>query len=459
MKNNNIFKRQQLNNNNDSMQDLKYNWFNIYKSKPKWADYYYRSAFGVKKKRPLSRLNLPKTITEGINSLLFSETPTIKTNEYIEEIFKNNDFLTNLKKWYEYVNALGGGALKIYVKNGETTIDFVKAQNFVPVNFNNTMITDADFYSDEIYNGEKYTIIEQHRIKETGYEITTLVYNASGSEVQLSDIGRSEEKTIEFSNITHPLFVYCPSVVTNNLNSESPENISLFANSEHVLHECDNSFDALNSEVRLGRKRLIVGSGMIQKSYDEDGNLVNYVDPSDEIFTALNSDDIERLQVMDNSSGQLRITDLTNSLNVNLKLLSMSMGFDANFLSFDAVGGLKTATEIISDNSATFRRISLMKRSLEKCINDLCRVIMIYKSSLDGGISYVDEDFVIKFEDNIIEDRNSKTAYWHGRLLNKTATLEDVLIHLDGLSAEDAKKKADELREVNKTVTPPNMFE
>jgi hypothetical protein len=60
--------------------------------------------------------------------------------------------------------------------------------------------------------------------------------------------------------------------------------------------------------------------------------------------------------------------------------------------------------------------------------------------------------FDIQWNDNIIEDRNSKTDYWIKRYQSKICTLEDVLMHVDDLSEEDAAKKAIEINKQNATI-------
>lgn len=444
--------RQKLNDSTDSMSDLKYDWFNIYRNKPSWSDYTYRAING-KQTRALKRLNLPKTITNELNKLIFAETPDINVPKAIQDIFDNNKLIKNLKDWNEYLNVLGGGALKIFNTDDGVTIDFVKSHNFVPVSWNNRGIYEADFYSDVKNKSHKYTLIEQHRVNNTGYTITTIL-KENGVVVPLSNYSDTIEQSVDIIT-DYPLFTYVHSIVTNNLNSESPETISIFANSVDVLEECDKCYDALCSEIRLGKKRLIVPTNAIQKVYDATlEKFVNYFDESDEIYSALNVEDTEALKFIDNS-GTLRITELVNALNTNLKTLSFKLGMNNDFLSFDVNGGLKTATEVISDNSKSFRTSSLMKRNLEEGLMSLTHSIISY---LAGIGQIITDDYSITFQDNVIEDRNSKATYWHNRLLNKTCTVEDVLIHLDGLTPEEAKIKADLIKASEPEVNISNPF-
>jgi A118 family predicted phage portal protein len=140
----------------------------------------------------------------------------------------------------------------------------------------------------------------------------------------------------------------------------------------------------------------------------------------------------------------LRIAEITQTINTLLAILSKQSGCSDSFLSLDGKS-MKTATEVISENSKTFR----MKKNIE---NSLTYTILNFLDSLkiigaECGIKTTNMEYYIDWDDSVIEDRNSRANYWNTRVQAGTGLLEDALIELDGLSEEEAVIKAKQIRD------------
>ena len=111
---------------------------------------------------------------------------------------------------------------------------------------------------------------------------------------------------------------------------------------------------------------------------------------------------------------------------------------------------MKTATEVISENSKTFK----LKQSFENQIK--CGVLDLLETirEIGGlyGINTSTEEYSMIFNDAVIEDRNSKTNYWLQRYSQGTATLNTVLEELDGMTEEEAEEEAQKIKEQNQTI-------
>ena len=77
---------------------------------------------------------------------------------------------------------------------------------------------------------------------------------------------------------------------------------------------------------------------------------------------------------------------------------------------------------------------------------------------LYGGATTADE-YSIKFNDNIIQDRDSEAKYLDDRYLSGTMSLVDVLMQRDGLDLETAKAKAAEIKAERETVTTGDLWQ
>ena len=137
-------------------------------------------------------------------------------------------------------------------------------------------------------------------------------------------------------------------------------------------------------------------------------------------------------------------------------MLSKQCGLSDGFLSFDGVS-MKTATEVISENSKTFRTKKNIENSLTEVIVPFISALLIIGSEYGVKVSASDK-IAIEWDDSVIEDRNSRAKYYLDRLTAKAIALEDALIGMDGLTNEEAKAKADEIRAGNATVSVGDIF-
>lgn len=435
-------------------------WKSIYSNKPDWLSYDYATLEGCKRTRVRRSLKGAKLVCSELVGFIFSERPIETMSDDIQDIFKRSAWDKNIQQFTEKSLALGGGALKLYSKDGNVYINFVDADKFIPVSWDNERIIEADFLTFTTNKGKKYLTVESHRKTETGYNIKQRYYAVG--DANYINICTPVEAGVPVSDdyedgvdvkTEYPLFSYFKLPEANNIDFESPKSISVYANATDTLEGLDIAFDSLQSELVLGKKRIIVPAQAVRKVTDTEGNQVQYFDPSDEVFTAFEGDDKEALKINDNTVA-LRIDEIRLAVQTYLDILAVQVGFSAGSISFDGSAGVKTATEVISENSKTHKTKVNLQESLQDCIED----IILSITGIAPLYNITVGDFNYQFQDNIIEDRASKTAYWTGRLNAGTATLEEVLINLDGLSEADAKKKANLLKEENSTVDINNTF-
>ena len=83
-------------------------------------------------------------------------------------------------------------------------------------------------------------------------------------------------------------------------------------------------------------------------------------------------------------------------------MLSEKCGFGPGHFDFEKSGGLKTATEIISDKSDLFQNLKKHELVLNDALTDLIRAVVY----MDSGA--LDIPVEIDFDDSIIEDRKSE---------------------------------------------------
>lgn len=418
-------------------------WKSVYHGNPSWLKYEYPTLSGKKCSRTRKTLKAGYMVCSELASLLWAEMPDFTASDYVQSVLNGSAFWDAIKTQSEYMIALGGMALKLYIENSQVKIDYIPADRFVPVTWDASGVSEADFIDRRIEDKKQIVRIERHRIKPGGYSIESEEYEEIAGE------RRPTHKEIVKQDVPVKMFVYVKNPMVNNFDLNSAYGLSLFANSLDTLESLDVAFDALQSEIVLGRKRIIVPSGAVRFITDpETGKPIKYFDPADEVFQAFAGDDLEKLKITDNTS-ELRIEDIRLAIKTMLELLCIQIGFNTGTLSFDGQS-MKTATEVISENSKTFKTKKTYEQAIGAGILELINLIRRVYAWLENAKDTVDP--ILEWDDSVVEDRNSLASYVHERLQNNTLELWRALMWLDGIEETEARQRAEELAKSRQVV-------
>ena len=216
--------------------------------------------------------------------------------------------------------------------------------------------------------------------------------------------------------VEEELFSYWRTPIANNLDVNSPLGMSIYGNALETLHALDICYDSFVREFRLGKKRIIVPSRAIRTVVDPTtGTLTRYFDATDETYEALASDNPDDLKITDNSV-VLRVEEHIAAINAFLSILCLQTGFSAGTFTFDQHTGLKTATEVISENSKTYKTIKTVQNqirpAIEHIVRNIINVAILYGMTDETGAtveSMVAPGYNIQvtFDDAITQDRQT----------------------------------------------------
>ena len=106
-----------------------------------------------------------------------------------------------------------------------------------------------------------------------------------------------------------------------------------------------------------------------------------YFDADDEAFIALKTEENETLKITDNTT-ELRIEEHVSAINALLNILCFQIGLSAGSFSFDSVQGMKTATEVISQDSKTARTIKSNKNIITEMLEQLVHSLIALGTAL-----------------------------------------------------------------------------
>lgn len=428
------------------------------------ADFHYYSAKlanGTTEKFERKTMNVAKKACEDLTSLLWTEKTQIalKDNESSKKLWsvldsEKNNFTVNFPRFIEKVLALGNGALVEYQNNGETIIDYINGDVFIPYKYTNTYINGIITISrsTEVENPEKkenttyyLTHITYHEFENKVYRTKHELYkskdeNELGEEIDISqyypDLEKEQEKETEF-----PYFQVLSLNTANNLDMSSPLSVSLFANSIDRLKCIDKKYDSFDNEFDLGKKRILVDSSALKAKATptSDGkiNYVQYFDSQDRVFQAI-GEGMENQPVKE-IDFTLRVQEHINAINAELDWFADNIGLGAGWFKFDG-SSLKTATEVISQDNKAFRtrehHLITIIEVVTSLVNAICDIEGIDNSEIK-----------ITPDDSIIIDKNTKKTTDMMEVQQGLMSKKEYLMENKGMTEEQALKELEEINE------------
>lgn len=462
--------------------------------------------------RQLFRLNAAKAVCAELAGLTWSEECGIHVategweevkdengvvtnpdplNAFIHEVLRKNAFNEKFQELIEQALALGGAAMKIWAELPQSRravtapsgrepspaepvirLGYAMADQFVPLSWDNARVYEGVFVARRVKAGSIYTRLEWHRWMDGHYVVTNDLYRADVQRGALTDTqdilgtrcgpdelarifpGLEPETVVP---VDDSLFTYWRTPIANNLDDNSPLGVSVYGNALETLHAIDICYDSLVTEFRLGRKRIVVPARFLRAVVDpQTGMTRRYFDPTDEAFVGVADDD--GTAGLHDISTELRVEEHVAALNALLSVLCLQLGFSANTFSFDTAGGLKTATEVVSENSKTYKTVKTVQNQLRPAIEHLVKniidVAILYDLTFEGqsvaALAAPGYQVKVTFDDGVTQDRqtnlNEGVMLVGAGLLSKFTFLTDRK-YGQGLTEAEAVQELERIRQ------------
>lgn len=485
-----------------------YPWKMVYRGYlPEWHVVSDRSIAHPDAKRKLFRMNTAKAVCSEVANLVWAEGSAITVNQnnwngegtdplnaFIQHVMEGNSLNTKMRQLIEESMALGGATVKVYVdgekdKNGniidgtaQVKLAYGMADKFIPLSWDNVRITEGVFIEKRAKNGMYWTRLEFHKWNGTEYVVSNEYYKTDrppmgntsqdilGIRSPMAELWAGLSDSVSFNYLQLGLFTYFRTCMANNLDDNSPLGISLYANSMDTLKALDVAFDSLAMEMKLGRKRIIVPASAVRSVRDTKGFEHRYFDAEDVVYEAFYADSNEQLKIQDNTV-ELRIDEHIRAINALLDILSFQIGLSEGALSFDKGKGIKTATEVISENSKTFRTVKLMQKPIQKSIEELIDEIIDIACAYDVVFSFEGKDYnvydlvkdgyhtVVSFDDSIIQDRDAEKAQGMRDVQNGVLSKKSYMIKYMGMTEEEADAELEKIQAESKLMASARVFD
>ena len=176
----------------------------------------------------------------------------------------------------------------------------------------------------------------------------------------------------------------------------------------------------------------------------------------------MSTDDPDSLKIQDNSVS-LRVEEHVAAINAFLNIFCLQVGLSAGTFSFDAQNnGIKTATEVVSENSKTYKTVrnfqNMVRPAVIRLVDNIIAVASLYEMQTDDGQSVRSlaergYEVNVAMDDGITQDRqtniNEGIALVGAGLMSKKTFLTDPK-YGQGLTEEAAQAELEEIANESK---------
>lgn len=441
--------------------DLKY-------FKGKFPKVKYRDTYGADRKRDYISLNMAQVICRNMASILVNENMSIGINDnesaltFVQDIFDRNDFNKNIERYLESGLALGGLGMRPYLDGDTIKIAYVQAPVFYPLRSNTGDVSEAAIASrSTTVQGRQpiyWTLLEFHSWAQDGktYVIDNELYRSDnkdrvGVRVNLGMMYPDLSEHVELPDLKRPLFVYFKPFGFNNKDITSPLGLSIYDNARATLRAINDAYDQFHWEIKAGQRRMAVPERMT-KIINEAGQDVLTFPVDQDVFVSVGGD-MDDAKITD-MTPDIRVDRYTATLNELLRKLETQVGLSAGALSPNLAQANKTATEVVSEDSLTYRTRSSHLTNVERAIQELVVSILELAEFYDlysGDIPDVG-DVVVNFDDGVFTDKNAQLDYYTKAAAAGFISKKDAIMKVMGKTDTEASEI---LKQIQAESQPP----
>lgn len=422
----------------------------------------YINSDGLSKSRPFHSLNVSKVVARKLSKLVFNDGCDISVDnedadKFLQEVFNDNKFRKNFGEELEAGYAIGGLALRPYVdtKTGKIKISYCRADTFYPLESNTNDISGAAIATitqqTEGQTTVYYTLLEFHEWENGKYFIRNELYRSEeqsqvGVKIPLKSLDKYKDlqEETEMHDFSRPLFVYIKLAGKNNLDLNSPLSLGVIDNAKRQLIDINEKYDEFMWEIEEAKRKILASDHFFKVRYGEDGNPIKRFDSKTSVYQRLKSDD----PFIDEFSPSLRSTEFIASINFILRIIELQTGFSSGTFSFDGQS-VKTATEIISENSETFStrsdNVLIVEEALKELITTIFELAAAY--GLYNGTSEVGVN--IDFDDGVFQSQDEKADYYSKLVTAGLTSKLNAIQKLTGVTEKEAIKLVYDIRAEN----------
>lgn len=434
----------------------------------KFNDVTYLNTDGEQRTRNFNHLPLARTACKKIAGLVYNEQAEITVdnetiNQFVNDVLLNDRFNKNFERYLESCLALGGMAMRPYFDGKTIKVAFIQAPVFLPLQNNMQDVSSAAIVTKSVKSEGKtnkyYTLIEFHEWNDDDLMITNELYKSNsaetvGSQTLLSELYENLEEKIVIKGLSRPLFTYLKTPGMNNKDINSPLGLSIFDNAKTTIDFINRTYDEFMWEIKMGQRRVAVPDGLTNMTFQQgkDNQFVTKrrFETDQNVFVQIGGG-LDDNKIVDLTT-PIRADDYIKAINKGLAMFEMQVGVSGGMFSFDGKT-MKTATEVVSENSDTFQLrnsiVSLVEHSIKELVVSICELGKAH-GIYHGEVPKL-ENISVNLDDGVFTDRNAELEYWTKALASGIVSKQYAISKVLGVTDEEAGKM---LTEINDEAQP-----
>lgn len=378
-------------------------------------------------------------------SLLLNEDTTISVdapnaNAWLNAYLGRSDFWPNGQTLIEKAFALGTSAWALSFDVTENATDIrirrYDARMIIPLSWDDDGVTECAFCSRVSVRGITYDqlLIHSYDAETNQYLIETVVFD-KGEIIDPESMGFLG---VYETHCPTPTFAVIRPGIENICVDLSPFGMSVFADAIDAIKGVDLCYDAIMQEIDLTEVKVFMDESMIDTRTHDGKRIPIPKAPNNRIFRKLFGQSGNDLYEV--FSPEIRIEPIKTAFDVALAEFGDQTGFGQNYFTLDKNGGLKTATEVHSDNAALTRNIKKHERQIRNAIQTI--VIALLTCARDCGATIEEElgSVNVMFDDSIITDTQTDKNMMLSEVNSGLVPKWMYLTKFYGLSEDEAKK-------------------
>lgn len=369
-------------------------------------DFHEYSIFQPGKTLPRTRatLNMAKQGAEYWANLLWGPECSVRAadataNEALSAVLVGNDFDRQCSVLIERAWALGSGAFVVYEACGRPRIDYITAEHIYPLGSRNDTIESCAFAGTYTQGGRRMLYLMIHeRQAAGGYVISNRYFSVGADGESLTEMPAPKGVRAQYG-ATHQRFAIIGPSLANNL-SDSPLGLSIYANAVDTLKAIDLAYDGIKVSMEVGRPRIGVSGPMLQADV-RSGQVEYLFDANDIAFYYLGETGAGETPMVKDLTTPYRAAQFEKSLQTQLTVYSQLLGLGEKSFQWQR-GAVKTATEVISNDSAMLRGMERHQLGLRSALTLLAHGILDLLG-LDAG-----QRIAVQFDDSVTRDKRAE---------------------------------------------------
>lgn len=361
-------------------------------------------------------------------------------DDEISGVLGENDFWRCANELVSTSRWAGTAAFELFVRGSEVTeqterlvggsgvgVNFLCADQIVPLSHENGILKDAAFVSDKLIDGEKCQFVSVHmRDAEGFYEISSFYLDEAGKLMNVEGSGLTVH-----TGSPVPWFALIRKSGPNIFDYNSPFGVSIISGAEDVLRALDAAFDNFVNDFQLGRKMVFMNRSMFgpnDQAPQESG---------ESLFITVGDKLTEKTSLMQEYNPALRVSENTEGVQKALDLFSLMVGLGAHHYQFDH-GTIKTATEWTGERQDMVQNAYREMICIEAALKAVTKGMLWIGRNVLGLPVNPDAKITILADDSYIIDKEAEKEEWRKDLAAGLRSKSEYRMRFYGETEEEA---------------------